>query len=251
MARSCHVEVRRQKRSPFMVSPIHIGAVRVRDLAALLALAGVLFVAASVRAELVAIDPTATLDSDTGLQWLRVTETAGVSVTDIDAGAGGYLQAGWRHATVAEVCALFETYLVPVYVPPEPCPSSEVDFPIFSTPASVLNWLALLGNTGFDFGPFGSGTNALLETASGSLRRGIVVYGSDALYAVQLAGIDPDSSDPNVGHFLVRKTEAFAVPATSNAGLVLLAVALMVVGAVVRNKDVSAIGQHDRELAHS
>lgn len=202
--------------------------------AILLALIAALFVAApSVQADLVMIGSTTVLDEDTGLYWLRVTETTGLSVSDIEAGAGGYAQAGWRHATVPEVCNLFESHLVPVFVPPEPCPSSVTDFPIFSTPASVQTWLFLFGDTAFDFGASDTGTNALLKTTSGGLRRGIVATGFNTVYAVQATSFGQDASDLHVGHFLVRETHPFAVPVTTGAGALVLTGILMLLAAVV------------------
>jgi hypothetical protein len=49
-----------------------------------------------------------TEDSATGLKWLDLTATMGYSVNDILGGAGGFRDAGYRHATVAEVYQLFE-----------------------------------------------------------------------------------------------------------------------------------------------
>jgi len=49
-----------------------------------------------------------TEDSVTGLKWLDLAATMGYSVNDILGGTGGFWDAGYRHATVAEVYQLFE-----------------------------------------------------------------------------------------------------------------------------------------------
>jgi len=58
-----------------------------------------------------------TLDTDTGLQWLDVDLTRGLSFNAILAGAGtvdnfgrpvSFMEMDWRHATFAEVCGLCE-----------------------------------------------------------------------------------------------------------------------------------------------
>lgn len=41
-----------------------------------------------------------TFDTDTGLSWLDVTESVGLSYADVEAGAGGFVTEGWRHATI-------------------------------------------------------------------------------------------------------------------------------------------------------
>ena len=48
-----------------------------------------------------------TQDTDTGLEWLDLTESAGFSVDDVLAGAGGFLADGWSIAHVADVDQLF------------------------------------------------------------------------------------------------------------------------------------------------
>ncbi len=46
-------------------------------------------------------------DTDSGLDWLDVTSTLGLSYDDIVGGAGGWVTAGWRHATSEELCVLW------------------------------------------------------------------------------------------------------------------------------------------------
>ena len=51
-------------------------------------------------------DGLITLDTGTGLKWLDVTETKGLSVDEILAGSGGWLTSGFRYASFAEVQTL-------------------------------------------------------------------------------------------------------------------------------------------------
>jgi hypothetical protein len=52
-------------------------------------------------------DGLLTFDSLTGLEWLDLTETKGLSAAAVRAGAGGWASLGFRHATTAEVTQLF------------------------------------------------------------------------------------------------------------------------------------------------
>ena len=82
-----------------------------------------------------------TRDEATGLDWLDVTETASLSYDAILAGAGGWLAAGWRHATLQEVCDFFTTHAV---APADPCGSGSE---FYGSDASVVPLQALLGIT--------------------------------------------------------------------------------------------------------
>jgi hypothetical protein len=52
-------------------------------------------------------DALLTLDDATGLRWLDLSTTVGLSFDDILANVGGWSSMGFRHGTAAEVCALF------------------------------------------------------------------------------------------------------------------------------------------------
>jgi hypothetical protein len=52
-------------------------------------------------------DGLITLDRNTGLQWLDLTATQGLSVEDIEKGAGGWLPLGFRYATFDEIKTLY------------------------------------------------------------------------------------------------------------------------------------------------
>ena len=50
-------------------------------------------------------------DTATGLEWLDVTATAGLSYAAVKSGAGGWVSNGWRYATQAEISELFATHV--------------------------------------------------------------------------------------------------------------------------------------------
>jgi hypothetical protein len=52
-------------------------------------------------------DALVTRDTDLGIDWLDVTLTRTTSPTEVMEGAGGWLDEGWRLATMVEVCSFF------------------------------------------------------------------------------------------------------------------------------------------------
>lgn len=52
-------------------------------------------------------DKLLTLDTDTGLEWLDVTQTLGLSINDIINGAGSWFNQGFRYASDNELVALW------------------------------------------------------------------------------------------------------------------------------------------------
>lgn len=179
-----------------------------------------------------------TLDSDTGSYWLDLTETTGLSYADIEAGAGGLAAAGWRHATIDEVCDLFERYLVPAFPPAMSCPLIGVDPPTAATSASVATFLQFLGNTGFDDG-IGAGTAGF---AAGAVPPdlGAVMQSVPAYYAGTFAtGYTPTSVDPTIDHYMVRATDPFAVPGLQVWGMVAAAALLAACGAMLLRTEAS------------
>ena len=111
----------------------------------------------------VPFDATITVDTETGLEWLDLTETVGLSYAQVEAGAGGFVADGWRHATVHEVCDLFERYLVPTNPPPRSCPATQFDFPTRVTFSSQVMFIAYLGSTNFSYGGGGGGLAGLTD----------------------------------------------------------------------------------------
>ena len=111
--------------------------------------------ASSAHAALISIDLAApgddliTRDTGSGLDWLDLTVTTGYSQNDIEADVGGWLSAGWRYATGAEVCGLFNSLGHASSPCPEPSPGASVplEFPVSGT--IVQNHLDFLGTTWF------------------------------------------------------------------------------------------------------
>lgn len=85
-------------------------------------------------------DGLLTHDTQTGLRWLDVTETQAVSVDDILADAGGWMSAGFRYATLAEVQTLAQHAGVHTF--------STVNIRLAENVPGVSLMIALLGNVG-------------------------------------------------------------------------------------------------------
>ncbi len=92
-------------------------------------------------------DELVTFDPGTGLEWLDPSVTAWLSYEDIVAGVGGFAAAGWRHATLSELCNLQASSVLSV-----PC-GEEFTITEYSTSEieSFSSWWTLLGASG----PFG------------------------------------------------------------------------------------------------
>ena len=68
-------------------------------------------------------DSLLTRDGDTGLDWLDVSATSGLSFNDIIADVDGWASLGFRHATGSELCAFLAAHAV---VPASGCPTGNV-----------------------------------------------------------------------------------------------------------------------------
>ena len=179
----------------------------------------------------VPFDATITVDTETGLEWLDLTETVGLSYAQVEAGAGGYVADGWRHATVHEVCDLFERYLVPTNPPPRSCPATQFDFPTPVTFSSQVMFIAYLGSTNFSYGGSGGGLAGLTD---GSIPPdfAVVTYDPPGYYSANVAtSLTVNTTNPTVGHFLVRMPSP-GVPALPGLGVALLSSLLASIGAL-------------------
>ena len=153
-------------------------------------------------------DHLVTHDTATGLDWLDVPQTAGLSYDDIRGGAGGWIQSGWRSATEDEICRLFHDSLDPVFDAAD-CANQVVHWPSWAGLTAVMS---LLGTT---FADESAGVATRASFDDGQSRDNV---GSMAIWVDYLASfpnvdfwasIAVNSSDPgaghvNVGHLLVR-----------------------------------------------
>jgi cysteine-rich repeat protein len=153
-------------------------------------------------------DALVTRDVLSGLDWLDTAPTLGLSAAELLGGAGGWLAAGWRHATTAEVCLFLSGYALA----PDPCPH-ELEGVTLRDDVSFLS--ALLGATGgtetnpsvsavFDDGASGPtpelfGRMDLALISLGGLPPTLVSTG-----AVETDAVVPDAPLPGLAHLLVR-----------------------------------------------
>lgn len=201
--------------------------VRIR-VVALAAVVGLLFVtpasAALVEQDLsIGGDGLLTLDDQTGLQWLDVDQTLGVSPVDILADVGGWISLGFRYASGAEVCGLAAAYGLDPLCSGSPLAGTTVDNSTSPPTANDL-LISLLSVT----------------TVAGSQTRTQGVYDSGSLYGDALllkntspvqtvTAINADNvlaTDPlplTIGNYLVRAS----APEPSTALLVGLALAAL------------------------
>jgi hypothetical protein len=228
--------------------------------------------AAPARGELVVAIPGTpadgayiTHDTISGLYWLNLHETTGLSFDAIQAGAGGYLADGWRYATVSEVCDLFERHLPPKFPPAEPCPATGTSFPIFTfvdavcrpaplqlpqAPTCAAGLLSFIGKTGFfESSTGGEGSLGVCVWTGGTGPVAAVATAGPLDYALYIVGAGPtlarQDSDPTLGHFLVRTTlEAPLAPALGPLALGTAVCALAALGAR------HAVGRRGRAATH-
>ena len=159
-------------------------------------------------------DALVTRDAPGDLDWLDPTLTAGLSVEDILAGVGGWTAAGWRHATTAEVCALFQSQ----FLGGTPCPGQTDDA---SAPGAraAQGLVQLLGQrfSGPTMRPGGLGEIVDLPTITASgffldLQGGVgsanyTAFDATPTNAVAVWSVTENVGDfpsATVGHFLVR-----------------------------------------------
>jgi len=98
-----------------------------------------LSVVVPARAAIIDLGPS-TLDTDTGLEWLDVTESRFLTFTEIVSGVGGFSADGWRHASTVEICDFFISLSGQTFG----CPG-DLEF----SPSLIANAaVALIGDTG-------------------------------------------------------------------------------------------------------
>jgi hypothetical protein len=168
-------------------------------------------------------DGLITHDSETGLDWLDLTETTSLSWDELYAGAGGWVSNGWRHATTAEVCELLQH----AGFFPATCPGP-ASLP--GAGAAMDEWIEKVGDTKsvispsptrettgwFDLGsPTQVGMNVMAQS------------GADGFVHVDHPSHTTSEKYPVVGHHLVRSSDA--VPSLDPRASTTLAIALAAV----------------------
>ncbi len=200
------------------MSELRIGGLLIAVLAA-----GVL-VAPVAQAELLEVDlntpgdALVTRDTDTGLDWLDLTESTFLSFDQVEADVGGFISDGWRHATGAEVCALF----APVDGEPSPCPGNSVFVPccLLQGLINVLGITFQFPETDASYGLYDDGD----PSGPGGVGFAEAIYNfgnfSAAVHDDQRASSLASSTE---GNFLVRPSAvALPIGPYSRAALLLL-----------------------------
>ena len=146
-------------------------------------------------------DALLTWDTSSGLAWLDLTETTGLSYNQVEADVGGWVSLGFRHAVGSEVCGLFGAY----GAIPDPCPTIDNSYVAAPSDAATVDiFLDRLGRTG---GSYGLGmfddSNNLNGTGQGYYERVSVVDGPLFIVRQNVYSVD-DTHYPDAGHFLVR-----------------------------------------------
>jgi hypothetical protein len=189
-----------------------------------------------------------TYDSQSGLEWLDLSQTRGLSFDAVCAqlGAGGSY-AGYRYATTLEAQTLLGEFGLPI-----------VSYTTYATDIwapNLANFDALLGLNVGGLGPAygfqaetgdlaGAGYHLLLYGSAASMNTALNADSDDAIAAGDrlisrsaevTVGYAASYSDRNLSHFLVRKAEPVtSVPEPGTYALML--VGLMGVGLVSRRK---------------
>jgi hypothetical protein len=172
-------------------------------------------------------DALITRDTTTGLDWLDLTATQGIAVTEILGGAGGWIEDGWRYADTAEVCGL----MVALGLAPSPCPGE------IQAPGDETNLhRELLGVTFVSPGNRIRSLGFYDDENASDVNVGWVdvLYEFSCCVEFSQVGVYLDGRDPSVGistygNFLVR-----VIPEPSTASL--LALGLLSIAAVRRRR---------------
>jgi len=206
----------------------------------------VALLAAPAQAELVEVDLDApgdglvTRDTDTGLDWLDLGDvTTNLSYDAIQGGAGGWIAAGWRYATEAEVCHLFVEHTEAT--------ACNFNSGIALEPPAAENLITLLERTGAITTPMELGvfvTGLYDDGTGGPVGQARILVGTTfpPSFYVLITEATPDATPSSttsttVGSFLVRATPP-EIPAVPPAGLAVGA-ALLLLTAWLVQRDIS------------
>ena len=144
-------------------------------------------------------DGLLTLDTDTNLEWLDLTETINLSFNEISGGAGGYTTIlGFRYATHEEVTALYLT-------------AGVTEFGLVQLPSNIPAAEQLLDLMGCITVCSGTlfGANGLTSTSFAPNTHSNPFFQLDtavgARFWIEPNGVTDDSSSPFQGNYLVRE----------------------------------------------
>lgn len=193
---------------------------------------------------------TITRDTATGLEWLDVTVTRGLSYGQVTAGMGsGGTYEGWRYATVAELDQLIINFGYVAVIPSCGWSSLHCDYGVSGNPPIVTEMILTLGDVGdayldeinhqYDVAPGGAGytqgmfgewvpdpsnsdfTSAAVIASGNYIIRATGeprILGSGDRYTVEsLSSMSASKIDPapQMGSWLVRDFTVSAVPVPS------------------------------------
>jgi hypothetical protein len=174
-------------------------------------------------------DGAVTRDRGSGLDWLDVDQTIGLSYQDIVAGAGGWQAQGWRHATLDEVCDLFQRYFG--QGPGAGCtasapPPASVVYTIFPSPTQASAFIDLFGETHVEaptgYPRFRVSDGTVTDDDTGDPLVGVASVVWDVMFGSYAAGARRNFAPADVpfeplpgvytsGNFLVRASPALPV----------------------------------------
>jgi cysteine-rich repeat protein len=143
-------------------------------------------------------DALVTRDLGTGLDWLDLTETVGLSFNNIVNDPTTWANQGWRHARTGEVCAV----LAKLGIAPTPCPGSTMT----AAYAGAQQFVALFGET-MNF-PFPASAYGIFDYGSATQAGAALVVPAspDSLVSVDLDAYPKDQAYPDRGQLLVRSS---------------------------------------------
>ena len=165
-------------------------------------------------------DNLITLDTDTGLQWLDVDQTLGLTYDAVAAGAGSWTSLGFSHANVDQVASLFTNAGIVDL-------TNAYNAANTAAAETLVNLLGCTGNCSTI--PFLQGAaDAVPFNASQALRPLIQWFNAvptSAAAHTTLAPIQKDNSVLTTGHYLIRAVPT-AVQVPEPGTLVLFGVGL-------------------------
>jgi hypothetical protein len=174
-------------------------------------------------------DRLVTRDTSTGLDWVDLTESTGLSFNQIQAGAGGFLADGWRHGTGGQVCAVMSAVVSPLS-PPARCPGSSRGAGAPSGQTAYTDLFGATTSAGAALGAYDDG-----DQSNGLTGRMILSQNGntgDWSFGVFSNSTSVDATfGTQMGHFLMRP-----VPEPSTG--LLTAMGLVFMGALRRSRGV-------------